>query len=289
MTNKENPQLSEKFIPIVLCAGFGTRLKPITNYIPKVICPIIDKPLSFFSIENFFKHGFENVFCNTHYMPDAVENELKRCAENFGYNPNRIVFFNEENILGSGGGILNIVQKLREHDPQNTTKDVIVSSGDVVANFPLKQMIERWEQRTENELALMLSLPLTEQRDDAMWISQNGAQVVGFGKAPDLSAIARLFSNHQIIASQIFDDCTLKSDSSVDMFYKKILSKPNQQIIHDFYPESSYWFNVGDIDEYKKCLKYFCAAKQLTYPIQNKMHSQNADISKKIYDLLLLT
>lgn len=46
--------MNKKFIPIVLCAGFGTRLKPLTNFISKAACPIINKPVSFTNIEQFF-------------------------------------------------------------------------------------------------------------------------------------------------------------------------------------------------------------------------------------------
>jgi NDP-sugar pyrophosphorylase family protein len=267
---------SKNFIPIVLCAGFGTRLKPITDFIPKVICPIIDKPLAFFSIEKFFQSGFEHVYCNTHYMADFVKEELQACAKAFGYDPNRIIFFHETDILGSGGGILNIVQHLRAQSEENKKKDVIVVSGDVVADFPLNKMIQKWQSRKSNELALMLSLELMEDRDDVMWVSNENEYVVGFGQsflqnASEHDGIKRLFSNHQIIGAENFDDCVLKNGSSVQMFYKKILSQPNKKILHDFYPQSAYWFNVGDIAEYKKCVQFFCAQKNISYPVENKL------------------
>lgn len=279
LTRGNSNVLSNKYIPIVLCAGFGTRLKPITDYIPKVICPIIDKPLAFFSIEKFLAAGFEKVYCNTHYLPHLVELELKACAKDFGYDSNRIVFFNEIEILGSGGGILNIITHLCNENPDNKKKDVIISSGDVVADFPLNTMLSTWENRKADELALMLSLPLTEKRDDILCVSKDLREVVGFGKiflesSNETKAVPRLFSNHQIIAAEVLADCALKSESSVSLFYKKILNILNKKIIHVDYPSSLFWFNVGDLIEYEKCLKFFCEQKNLQFPTVNKMHME---------------
>jgi len=283
----------QNFIPIVLCAGFGTRLKPITNVIPKVICPIIDKPLAFFSIEKFFKYGFEYVYCNTHYMPDLVENELKACASHFGYNPERIIFFKEDKILGSGGGALNVVQNLYQENESNKEKDVIIASGDVVADFPLDLMISVWKNRTEDELALMLSLRLTEDRDDILCVSKNGKNVLGFGKEfpcenKSLSIDKRLFSNHQIISAELFKDQKLSFISSVDLFYRKILTQHRKSIIHLAYPESVHWFNVGDIWEYRKCIQYFCEKKNLSYPTESKMHYCNNENIEMLSEIIKL-
>ncbi len=271
---------NQNFIPIVLCAGFGTRLRPITNTIPKVVCPIIDKPLAFFSIEKFFHAGFEKVYCNTHYKSEVVEKELKACAENFGYDPTRIIFVYEPHILGSGGGVLNILNKISEDEKQN--KDIIVASGDVVADFPLAQMIEHWHQKDKDVLALMLSVELAENRDDVLCVSQDGNSVVGFGKEfldnnLDISIQKRMFSNHQIVDKSVFQNQKVKFGSSVDLFYKPILNEMQKQILHLDYPKNAYWFNVGDIEEYNKCLHFFCNERSCGYPPELKMHALLAD------------
>lgn len=293
-SKKQNKTLlTEKYIPIVLCAGFGTRLRPITNYIPKVICPIIDKPLAFFSIEKFFDAGFENVYCNTHYLPDLVELELKACAKDLGYDSNRIIFFNEPEILGSGGGILNIVTQLTKQNQENKYKDVIVVSGDIVADIPLDHMLLAWENKTSHDFALMLSLPLQEDRDDLMCVSQDGRNVIGFGKkfpnsCTEKKYIRRLFSNHQIIASDIIHSSEQKTGSSVDLFYNKILLQNNKTILHFNFPESSFWFNVGDITEYHKCLKYFLAEKKFPLDTKNYMHLNYSEFDENLKHLLNL-
>ena len=133
--------LQEKYTPIVLCAGFGTRLKPLTDFIPKVVCPLIDKPFAFYNIEKFFKAGFHTVHCNTHYLPEIVKTELIAACKFFGYDPYRIRFWHEEDILETGGGVARIFKELCKENTENKNKDLIVVSGDIVADFPLHKII----------------------------------------------------------------------------------------------------------------------------------------------------
>lgn len=288
-----NNTLSQKYIPIVLCAGFGTRLKPITNYIPKVICPILDTPLAFFSIEKFFTAGFDYVYCNTHYLPELVELELKACAKARGYDPARLIFFYEPQILGSGGGILNIVNHLIQQNSENKDKDVIAVSGDIVADLPLNLMLEKWENKKLSDKALMLSIALNEDRADLICVSHDANRVIGFGKKFYYSnkhnqPICRLFSNHQIIAHENFIGYEPCTGSSVDVFYNKILAHDNKTILHLNFPESSFWFNVGDTHEYQKCLNYFIAEKNLPADTKNYMHLDYSKFDIKIKQLLNL-
>ena len=260
--------LNEKYYPIVLCAGFGTRLQPLTHFMPKVVCPLIDKPFAFYSIEKFFKAGFDVVHCNTHYLSKIVEQELKSACEFFGYNSNRIRFWNEESILETGGGIARIVQALALEDNQNKGKDIIAVSGDVVADFPLTEMIHHWETRNENELALMCTKEMKEARKDGTIVTHNFKSILGFGEAfrqlqnPN-HIVTRNFSNHQIISGQIVNSCSVEKKSSIDLFYRRILND-NKKIINLNYPENLYWFNIGTPQEYLEAQDYFAKKNNLT-------------------------
>lgn len=56
----------------LLAAGYGTRLKPFTDTVPKCMMPICGKPLLSWWMELFEKHSVTEVLVNTHYLPDAV-------------------------------------------------------------------------------------------------------------------------------------------------------------------------------------------------------------------------
>jgi mannose-1-phosphate guanylyltransferase len=262
--------LNDHFIPIVLCAGFGTRLRPLTNYLPKVACPLMNKPFAFYSIEKFFQAGFEIVHCNLHYLSDVVQDEILSACEYFGYKKERIRFWREEVILETGGGISHIQHALCAEDEKNSHKDLIVVSGDVVADFPLRDMILTWQNRKPTENALMCTLAMKDFRKDFTAVSPDGKLVLGFGESflasnSEIEANRRIFSNHQIISAQLVSQSAIEKKSSVDLFYREVL-KEKKHIINLNYPESAYWFNIGTREEYLEAQNYF--AKDITGSLQ---------------------
>lgn len=253
--------LSEKdlnnFVPIVLCAGFGNRLKPLTNYIPKVVCPIINKPAAFLNIEIFLKAGFDKVHCNTHYLNNDVHNELVQAANYYGYDSSRIVFWNEDEILETGGGITRIYNEISKND-KNFDKDVIAVSGDIVADFPLEDMITKWKNREKNDYALMCTKHLTELRKDVTWTSKDDEYILGFGEEfkDKNNSKSKIFTNHQIISHEIIKESSIERKSSIDIFYRKALNL-GKNIINLPFNDNSYWFDIGTPKNYLLCINFF--------------------------------
>jgi NDP-sugar pyrophosphorylase family protein len=252
--------LDDKFIPIVLCAGLGTRLKPLTEYIPKVVCPLIDKPLAFYNIEKFLKMGFQTVHCNVHYLSEIVESELIEACKYFGYDPRRIRFWYEKDLLETGGGIARIYQELAQEAKSNLKKDLIVVSGDIVADFPLSEMILRWEKRDSHEMALMCTKKLLLDRNDATYVCENENYIIGFGekfgsnlKRPNNK---KLFTNHQIIHYSVVNASKVIKNSSIDLFFRPII-EANNKIINFNYSDDLFWFNIGTPQEYEEAINYF--------------------------------
>ena len=66
------------FKVLVLAAGYGTRLKPLTNIWPKCLMPIGKKPLLEYWLYKIKKAGFKNVYINTHYKKNIVKKFLNQ-------------------------------------------------------------------------------------------------------------------------------------------------------------------------------------------------------------------
>jgi mannose-1-phosphate guanylyltransferase len=87
---------------ILLSAGYGTRLAPLTNSIPKCLVPIRNKPLLGYWLDILLPSHLERILVNTHYLPKSVEKYI----EHHQYSRFVDIVF-EENLLGTAGTILN--------------------------------------------------------------------------------------------------------------------------------------------------------------------------------------
>ena len=86
---------------LLLSAGFGTRLQPITDIIPKVLVPINGKPLLEYWLENLSKAGVKQFLINTHYLSKKIE----RFVSNSKFKDS-ITLMHEKELLLTGGTIL---------------------------------------------------------------------------------------------------------------------------------------------------------------------------------------
>lgn len=121
-------------IGYVLAAGFGTRLKPITDMIPKALVPVCGVPLIEVALRYFRKNAIETLCTNVHYQGEV----LKMFTDRLPYNVR--VFDEQPDILGTGGAIYNAKEFLE------TDETFAVLNSDIVLNFPLHNYIEAFEK-----------------------------------------------------------------------------------------------------------------------------------------------
>ena len=112
----------------LLAAGFGTRLRPLTDTVPKCLVPVCGKPLLEWWIDLFQKYGIDEVLINLHHLPEAVMSFIKKKKTVI-----RFSFFQETKLLGSAG-------TLREN--KNFVKDeseFFICYADNLTNYNLTE------------------------------------------------------------------------------------------------------------------------------------------------------
>ena len=87
---------------ILLAAGFGTRLRPLTNIVPKCLVPINGKPLLEIWLDKLTKVGIKDFLINTHYLSEKVENFIKKSKYN---DKCKIVY--EKKLLGTARTLIS--------------------------------------------------------------------------------------------------------------------------------------------------------------------------------------
>ena len=86
---------------LILAAGFGTRLKPLTNDLPKPMFPVLNRPILEHALHFLSSQGIKEIAINLHHQPEKI-------IDYFGNGKNfnvKLHFSKEENILGTAGGI----------------------------------------------------------------------------------------------------------------------------------------------------------------------------------------
>ena len=130
---------------LLLAAGKGTRLRPLTEKIPKCLVPIHGKPLLAYWLELLAPPAIEAVLVNTHYLAPQV----RRFVEESPWR-GRVTLVHEEQLLGTGGTVLANGAFLR-HDA------FLVAHADNLTRFDLGAFIERHRTRPTGTLITMMT------------------------------------------------------------------------------------------------------------------------------------
>lgn len=123
------PQTQHDMQAVVMAGGYGKRLLPLTEKVPKPMLPIGEKPLLELIIQQLRKAGIHDVNLTTHYLPESISGHFGN-GEHFGV---RLNYSREENPLGTAGG-LRLMPR-----PQGP---FLVINGDILTGVPFQQMLQ---------------------------------------------------------------------------------------------------------------------------------------------------
>lgn len=118
---------------IILAAGYGTRMRPLTYQKPKCLLEICGKPLLYWQLELFRLHDIKSVYIVVHYLADQIVDYVKEYVHS---SPDMAIeCAYESELLGSGGSVARLACRLEEGS------DFIVINGDNLTNVDFTRMI----------------------------------------------------------------------------------------------------------------------------------------------------
>lgn len=113
----------------ILGAGLGTRLRPLTDALPKPLVPLFHKPLAMWAVEACEAVGCRRFAINTHHLPEKWEG--------FG-NGRDMTLFHEPVLLETGGGLKNIESWIEEGS-------LLIHNGDIFSSMDLRKLVDAHE------------------------------------------------------------------------------------------------------------------------------------------------
>ncbi len=225
---------------MILAAGFGTRLHPITNFLPKPLIPIGDYSLLENVLLSMAAVGVQQVAVNIHHLPESFE----KFAAAWSGIP-EISLFHEPEILGTGGGPVNAREFLAVGDY------FLLHNGDVLSDADLSMLCREHEKH--DPLATML---LTEGHENKVLLAPDGSVLDILGKTgvPGNPGSRLLtYTGIAVISARIFDYLPESGPASLSVaLIKAISAQPG--CVRGLAPENLYWNDVGTLERYLSAL-----------------------------------
>jgi NDP-sugar pyrophosphorylase family protein len=229
---------------MILAAGYGTRLWPLTVDRTKPAIPFLGKPIVGYIAEYLGRFGCSEVIVNLHHRPESVRKALGD-GTRFGVH---LEYVEEETILGTSGAVDN-ARHLLDKEP------FFVINGKIITDINLSAALET-HQRT-NALATLVLLPNVARERFSM-VETRDHLIVGFGGMPPLASdnacgeseasIPLMFTGIQILEPRIFDYIPrgVFSHSTVDV-YPRAIANGERIAAH---VADGMWYELSTINRY---------------------------------------
>jgi mannose-1-phosphate guanylyltransferase/mannose-1-phosphate guanylyltransferase/phosphomannomutase len=218
---------------MLLAAGLGTRLRPLTYEITKPMVPVLDRPVMEHILDLLERHSFGEVIANLHYFPDSIR-------EHFG---SRISYHYEPELLGTAGGVRACADFLGEGS-------FLVISGDALTDIDLRAMAARHEQA--GGIATLAVKQVPDTREFGVVLHDRDGRITGFQEKPEPEEALSDLGNCGIymFRSDIFDYFPERPfvDWAQDVF-PALLDADEPFFIHEL---SEYWNDVGSLQELRR-------------------------------------
>lgn len=225
---------------MLLAAGAGTRLRPLTYETPKPMVPVVNRPVIHHVLDNLLKHGVQEVMVNLHAHPDQVRGY---CGDGSRWSL-KLQYSLEPKLLGTAGSIKKVEGFFKDGP-------FFVMSGDGLSDIDLTAMYAFHRKR--GSVATMAVKRVDARFDYGVTLMDGGQRIKGFLEKPSWGDV---FSNKVNTGIYLFEPEVLKLipkgrpyDFGHELWPKLLkLKKPIYA-----YETDSYWCDVGNLPEYRRC------------------------------------
>lgn len=222
---------------MILAAGLGTRLRPLTNDRPKALVEIDGRTLLEIALGRLRSFGIREVIINVHHYADAISEYLT--SHDFGM---RIELSREQELLDTGGGLKKASHFFLE---QNSDDPFLLHNVDVLSSIDLKHMV----QFNEDQGALATLAVQQRQTSRQLWFDDR-LQLCGRAPEPDeaktrgaTQSNVLAFCGIHVISPRIFQLMSEEGAFAIIDSYVRLASQGRK--IQAFRADNYYWRDLG--------------------------------------------
>ncbi len=224
---------------MLLAAGAGTRLRPITYQVPKPMIPVANRPVIHYVIENLARHGIKEIMVNLFAHADQIRSY---CGDGSRWGV-RLQYSYEPVLMGTAGGVKK-VESFFKGEP------FFIMSGDGLSDIDLSDMFAFHKRK--RSLATMAVKSIEARFDYGVTLAEKSGRIKGFLEKPSWGDV---FSSTVNTGIYLFESEILKYIPKNKVYdfghelWPKLLKRKSPIYAYNM---KSYWTDVGNLSEYRK-------------------------------------
>jgi mannose-1-phosphate guanylyltransferase/mannose-1-phosphate guanylyltransferase/phosphomannomutase len=225
---------------MVMAAGLGTRLRPLTYEVPKPMVPVLNRPVIEHIVRLLRRNEFEQVIANLHWFPDTVRGHLGDGSE-LGVD---LAYSHEEELLDTAGGVWNV----RDFLTADGDGSFLVMAGDALTDVDLTGLARAHSQY--DGVATLTVKRVPNVSEFGVVVTDTDGRVQGFQEKPDPAEALSDRANCMIYAfrPEIFD--YFPDPPFVDWAKQIFPILLENDVPFQVYETDRYWNDVGSVPEY---------------------------------------
>lgn len=222
---------------MVMAAGLGTRLRPLTDHLPKPMAPVANRPVLQHLLERLAGSGVEGAIVNLHYFPDAIRSYF---GDAHGLP---VAYSYEPELLGTAGG----TKRCEAYLTAGGDDCFLVTSGDGLHDVDLAALVAR--HRASGAAATLALKPVAEVEQFGVAVVDEEGLIRGFQEKPSREEARSDLANLGVYCLSTDVLRRIPADTFYD-FGKQVLPEllADGEKMAAFVTEA-YWSDVGSIDE----------------------------------------
>jgi mannose-1-phosphate guanylyltransferase len=223
---------------MVLAAGKGTRLFPLTGEIPKPMAPVVGKPIIQHIFELLAETGLDEVHVNVHYLADAI---LDVYGNSFSVNGTKVCMTHEDKLMGTAGSVKRIANRFGE--------TFVVIMGDALTDADIREVVDFHRER--QALATLALMRVSDSSQYGVVELDSKQNIVRFQEKPDPDEAVSNLANTGIyvlepgVLEYIPENTFF--DFAKDVFPRMLAA--GEQLAG--YEGSFYWSDIGTLEAYR--------------------------------------